>query len=367
METPRSPLIGVYVHIPYCRTICPYCDFVKRPIKGTVPPAFLNALCSEIDAFDGASEVDGVFFGGGTPSLIAVDDFARVMDALRARFSLTPDAEVTLEANPDDVTPELMNAWTASGVNRISMGVQSFNDEALRYLGRRHDADGARRACGLVAERLPNWNMDLIFGVPPLEEWRATLETCRSFQPAHVSAYGLTYEAGTPFGKRANEAIDDETYLNQFHEVDAVLDEYERYEVSNLARPGFQCALNLRYWHNEEYAGFGPAAYSYLSGVRSRNCVKTDEYIAAPGSKQESIRLSEREVRVETLIQHFRLKRGLEKAYYEARFGASLDSDFGPVLQGLVARGLLLEAEGFIRPTPKGFELNNEIGLALVG
>lgn len=366
MDSHPDSVIGVYVHIPYCRTICPYCDFVKRPIKGAVPSVFLDALCAEIASFERDAEVDGVFFGGGTPSLIAPDDFANVMNALRARFRLTPDAEITLEANPDDVAPELIDAWLACGVNRISLGVQSFHDDTLRYLGRRHDAAGARRACTLIAGRLANWNMDLIFGAPPLEAWRASLETCRDFSPAHVSAYGLTYEAGTPFGKRANEAIDDETYLALFHEVDAVLGEFERYEVSNLARPGYQCALNLRYWHNEEYAGFGPAAYSYLHGVRSRNCVKTEDYLAAPGSKQESLALSEREVRVETAIQHFRLKHGLEKAYYETRFGVPLEADFGPVIRTLIQRGLLTDDGMCVRPTAKGFELNNEIGLALV-
>ncbi|MFA6242665.1 MAG: radical SAM family heme chaperone HemW [Candidatus Hydrogenedentales bacterium] len=367
MEASPNSVIGVYVHIPYCRTICPYCDFVKRPIKGSVPKAFLDALREEILSFDGDSEVDGVFFGGGTPSLIAVDDFASIMDALRSRFRLTPAAEITLEANPDDVTAELLDAWTACGVNRVSLGVQSFNEETLRYLGRRHDAGGARRACELVAERLANWNMDLIFGAPPLTAWRATLEACRLFQPAHVSAYGLTYESGTPFGKRANEAIDDDTYLTQFHDVDGVLDAYERYEVSNLARPSFQCVLNLRYWHNEEYAGFGPAAYSYLRNVRSRNCVKTEDYLSVPGSKQEMLQLTEQEIRVETLIQHFRLRQGLSKDYYRARFGRPLESDFGPLIESLVERGLLEEDATAVRPTPKGFELNNEIGLALVG
>jgi len=366
MGTSPNSVIGVYVHIPYCRTICPYCDFVKRPIKGAVPKAFLDALREEIASFEGDPDVDGVFFGGGTPSLIAVDDFASIMDALRARFRFTPDAEVTLEANPDDVTGDLIDKWLACGVNRVSLGVQSFNDETLRYLGRRHDADGARRACALVAERLANWNMDLIFGAPPFTAWRTTLETCRSFHPAHVSAYGLTYESGTPFGKRANEAIDDDTYLVQFHDIDEVLDAYERYEVSNLARDAHRCALNLRYWHNEEYAGFGPAAYSFLRNVRSRNCVKTEDYLSVPGSKQEMLQLTEEEVRIETLIQHFRLKAGLQRDYYRARFGRSLESDFGPVIQALVERGLLEEDNAVVRPTQRGFELNNEIGLALV-
>lgn len=359
-------MIGVYIHIPYCRTICPYCDFVKRSTKGSAPREFITALCDEIAAFDGPREADSVFFGGGTPSLIEPRDLEAVLSTVRARFVLTDSVELTLEANPDDITVELVRSWIDLGVNRVSLGVQSFNEDALRYLGRRHDADGARGACETVGSHFANWNIDLIFGVPPYDAWRATLEETVRMGPAHVSAYGLTYEAGTPFGKRANEAIDEDLYLEQYAATLELLDGFERYEVSNYAKPGRESVHNLHYWHNEEYAGFGPGAYSFVNGIRARDHVKLENYLESPGEKVESLLLSDEEVRVESAIQHLRLRQGIARSAYRKRFGRELDADFGETIHALSERGLLRDDGETVRPTEKGFELNNEIGVALV-
>ncbi|GMV91282.1 MAG: coproporphyrinogen III oxidase [Candidatus Hydrogenedentota bacterium] len=359
-------MTGLYIHIPYCRTICPYCDFVKRPTKGNVPESFINALCDEMARYEGDTDVESVFFGGGTPSLVAPASLERIFDTMRRKFSLTGEAEITLEANPDDVTQDLIVAWRDLGVNRISMGVQSFDEEALRYLGRRHDADGARRACALVADHFESWNLDLMFGAHPVSAYPATLAECRAIAPPHVSSYGLTYEAGTPFGKRADEAIDDDTYLDLYTQTVEGLKPLARYEVSNFARPGFECRHNLRYWHNETYAGFGPGAYSFLNGVRARNHVKLEAYLADPGSKCEALELSAREIRLETVIQYLRLAEGLPKQAYTERFGRDVYDDFGAALAQLAARELVKDTGSVLQPTERGFELNNEIGLALV-
>lgn len=224
----------------------------------------------------------------------------------------------------------------------------------------------ARRACEVVRERFANWSMDLIFGAPPVESWVDTLETCRRFNPLHVSAYGLTYEDRTPFARRKDESVDDETYLRLFWQTEEVLSEFVHYEVSNLARPGYACRHNLIYWQNLEYAGFGPAAYSFLDGVRSRNLVNTDAYLRNPGAKAEALRLSDEEIRVETVIQHLRLRDGLFLEDYAQRFGRSVYADFSAETAELVERGLVEEHVGALRPTRRGFEMNNEIGLALV-
>lgn len=359
---------GVYVHIPFCRTICPYCDFVKRPTPDAVPGEFVAALVGEIEAYSGPRSVDSVFFGGGTPSLLALADMERILAALHRAFDLD-GAEITAEANPDDMTDELAAAWRGMGVNRVSLGVQSFDEDALRYLGRRHDADGARRACGIVARRFDTWNLDLMFGAHPVGTWSESIRETLAHGPQHVSAYGLTYEAGTPFGKRGHEAIDEETYLRLYRETLAVFAEagIARYEVSNFATPGHECRHNVTYWRNEEYAGFGTAAYSYLGGVRARNHVKIDDYLAEPGGKCEALALSDREVRVETVIQHLRLAEGLPYAYYRERFCGEVMDDFAAPLADCLARGLLEDTGAALRPTDLGFELNNEIGLALVG
>lgn len=288
------------------------------------------------------------------------------MDGVQARFRLC-EPETTLEANPDDVTAPLVRAWRDLGVNRVSLGVQSFDDEVLRYLGRRHDAATALRACDLVAGMFENWNIDLIFGAHPTDRWPSTLAQCVSLSPPHVAAYGLTYEPGTFFDQRVREAIDDEQWLELYQQAEEALHDYEHYEISNFALPGYASKHNLVYWRNGEYVGFGTGAYSFMNGVRSRNVADTLGYLASPGAKAESLLLAEREIRVETLIQHFRLKEGLHKKDYLKRFGRTVEQDFGTQLDDLKRRGLLAETEDRFFPTVQGFYLNNEIGLALVG
>lgn len=358
-------MLGVYIHIPFCRTLCPYCDFVRQPLAGAVPRRFIDALCHEFESFDGPGEANTVYFGGGTPSLLAPDDLARILAAVRRRFTLV-DPEVTIEANPDDCAPALADAWRDLGVNRVSLGVQGFDDRVLRYLGRRHDAAGARRACELVADRFDNWGMDLIFGAHPTDAWSAALNAALGYAVPHLSTYGLTYEQGTGFGQRREEAVDDVAWLRLYRQGDAELTSYVHYEISNFARPGRQCRHNLIYWRNDEYAGFGPGAYSFLNGVRCQNITAPADYVARPGEKGEALHLTDRETRTETVIQHLRLRTGLQKHDYYRRFGRDVCDDFGPAIAVLVKRGLLAEDTNVIRPTELGFELNAEIGLQLV-
>ncbi len=358
-------MIGIYIHIPYCKTLCPYCDFVKVRTRDGAPDAFVNALCAEIAEFDGPDVAGSIFFGGGTPSQLSAAQLARVLDTLRERFTLDAP-EITLEANPDDVTVDLARAWRAAGVNRVSLGVQSLDDRVLRYLGRRHDAASARRACAVVAETFDNWSFDLIFGAPPVDAWEATLSGAVAMDPPHVAAYGLTYEEGTPFERRAGEAVDDEVSLAMYRSLEGALGNYHHYEISNFAKPGRESKHNLIYWRNGEYAGFGTGAYSYLGGVRARNETNTDAYLRAPGTKCEALTLSDAEVRIETVIQYMRLRTGLPRAEYAARFGHDVREDFGPALDAMIARGLVTEDLDTFLPTREGFYLNNEIGLALV-
>ena len=376
-------MIGVYIHVPFCRTRCPYCDFVSEPVPGSPPYAYVNALVREIHSHEGDGAAGSVFFGGGTPSLLSGRQLARIFEALHARFRLDADAEITIEANPDDLRPELPKQWRALGINRVSLGIQSLDDRVLRYLGRRHNADTALRAIDMVGGTFDNWNMDLIFGAAPVEAWPATLSQTAALRPPHVAAYGLTYEPGTQFGARTNEALDEDAALEMYRAAETALVGWDHYEISNFALPGRQCRHNLIYWHNEEYAGFGTGAYSFLNGVRNRNRTSTTDYAAAilgapaslpasggitnvPEHKEESLPLTGSEIRLETVIQHLRLKAGLERAYYQRRFGRSLDEDFGGALVRIAARGLVEDDGLTIRPTEQGFYLNNEIGLELV-
>ncbi|MFP4502182.1 MAG: radical SAM family heme chaperone HemW [Candidatus Hydrogenedentota bacterium] len=358
-------MLGVYVHIPYCRSLCPYCDFVKTRTDGSAPPGYVDALFQEMHATPLDQPVGSIFFGGGTPSLLTPDDLARLLGAFARLYALEAP-EVTLEANPDDITPALVQAWRDAGVNRVSLGVQSFDSHVLGYLGRRHDAADALRACETVAAHCDNWNMDLIFGAQPVDTWGETLAQCRALAPPHVAAYGLTYEAGTPFGRRAHEALPDDAALALYQQAEAALGEYMHYEISNFARPGMEARHNLIYWHNAPYAGFGCAAYSYLAGVRARNHVDLAAYLAAPGEKCEAEHIGPAEERVETVIQYLRLQMGLSRDAYRHRFGSEVTEDFGPALTRLATRGLIMLDEEHVRPTAQGFYLNNEIGLELL-
>ena len=357
--------VGLYIHVPYCRVACPYCDFVKKPIQGDAPEAFSQALCKEISAAADGGPAHAIFFGGGTPSLITQEALVAIMDTLNKSFDLQ-SPEVSIEANPDDVTRERCAQWKSLGVNRIMLGVQSFDDETLRYLGRCHDSAIAREACEIVASEFDNWGLDLIFGARPSSSFEQSLETCIEFSPPHVSTYGLTYEERTPFWRRRSDAIEEDDSLSLYRMAMDRLSGLTHYEVSNFAREGHESRHNGIYWRNEDYLGFGPGAYSYRDGTRSRNHPAIAGYLNDPGRKSEQLELSAREIRVETLIQHFRTRRGLARAYYKARFGNSPDKDFGEELAGLEKRGLLDSNAERIWPTREGYELNNEIGLALV-
>ncbi len=359
-------MIGVYIHIPFCRTRCPYCDFVSGAVCGPIPESFVDALCGEIADFAGQDKVQSVFLGGGTPSLLSASQVGVILKTVAERFDLAEDAEISIEANPDDVDSEKCASWLEAGVNRVSLGVQSFNDEVLAYLGRRHDASAAIKACESVAKTFDNWSMDLIFGVGTAKQWRETLEQCTSLGPKHVSAYNLTYEESTPFWERRADVVDDDVSLELYRQSHESLLDYDHYEISNFALPSYACKHNLIYWHNDEYAGFGPGAYSFLDGVRSRNLCDTDAYLAAPGKKMETLGLSRDEIKVETVIQHMRLRDGMTVDQYDSRFGTLVYEDFGEQIEALVSKGLVLVYSGRIRPTRKGFELNNEIGLAMV-
>ncbi len=356
---------GIYIHIPFCRRICAYCGFVHRLLQGPLPESFIPALCREIAAFQGPSLSKSIFLGGGTPSLLSGQDLKVLFEALYRRFRFS-DPEVSIEVNPDDVTPEKVQIWHDLGINRVSIGVQSFDNPTLSFLGRRHDAEGALRAIDLVRAHFENWAMDLIYGTPPAQAWTKTLETTLDLQPPHISTYALTLVPGTPIGDHAGNRFEDDWVLGLYQEAEAALSGYDHYEISNFARPPFYCRHNLLYWHNEQHAGFGPGAFSLVGPIRAANPADPGIWLADPGRKAEEIALSKTDLEVETLIQHLRLRKGLDLRYYRQRFGEGVEAGFGNVISTLMDRGLVHMRGEELRPTRQGFYLNDEIGLALV-
>ena len=275
---------GVYVHIPFCASKCEYCAFATWTDRRHLVDAYLRALRTEIArAVDhGLPVADTVFVGGGTPTLVPAGDLAAVI----ASIPTVDDAEITVECNPDDVTVELLAAYRAAGVNRVSLGVQSMSAHVLRSLGRTHDrANVATAVAAIRTVEMPSFNLDLIYGAvgESLDDWRRTVESALAFDPPHISAYGLTVESGTPLASRPDRHPDDDDQADKYELVDEMLAAagLENYEVSNWAKPGHESRHNFLYWNQADYRGFGCAAHSHASGRRWWNLRTPERYIDA--------------------------------------------------------------------------------------
>lgn len=277
----------VYVHVPFCARRCSYCDFAIA-VRRTVPvDDFVDSLEREMRSRHPgtAGAIDTLYLGGGTPSRLGAQGVQRVLDLVRSRFPTAPDAEVTIEANPEDVSAEDATSWRDAGVTRVSLGVQSFDDTVLRWMHRTHDAAKAAKAASVLEEAGFDWSLDLIFALPPEVErsWTDDLRRAIDLKPPHISAYGLTVEPHTPLVRwrergEVHEA-DEERYEEEFLEADRVFTSagYEHYEVSNYSRPGRRAAHNSAYWRRVPYIGLGPSAHSFDGSTRRWN---TREYAA---------------------------------------------------------------------------------------
>jgi oxygen-independent coproporphyrinogen-3 oxidase len=275
---------GVYLHIPFCASKCDYCAFATWTDRHHLVGDYLDALRTEIAraVADGLPEADTVFVGGGTPTLVPGDDLAAVIRAI----PVGEGAEITVECNPDDVTVELLCTYRAAGVNRVSLGVQSMSAHVLTSLGRTHDRANVATAVDAVRRAgIESFNLDLIYGAAgeSLDDWRRTVEAALAFEPPHVSAYGLTVEAGTPLAAAPDRHPDDDDQADKYELADDLLVAagLDNYEVSNWARPGHESRHNHLYWDQDDYRGFGCAAHSHAGGRRWWNVRTPDRYIDA--------------------------------------------------------------------------------------
>lgn len=277
----------LYVHIPFCPKVCPYCSFYKEASDRNKTQAFLDALLAEAGMSADGLRPETVFFGGGTPTALSTAQLEFLIKGLRERCDFSAVREFTIEMNPATVSLEKAAALLALGVNRVSMGVQSWDDRLLGTLGRVHSGAQARRSYGILREAgAKNINLDLIFGIPgqTAEEWRDTLSRTLELEPEHISAYCLTYEEDTEFferfrrGECAPEEGRDAEYFETAMDVLSGAG-FEQYEISNYSRPGRECLHNLAYWQGADYAGFGPSAFGTRSGKRRKNVADTTEYI----------------------------------------------------------------------------------------
>ncbi|MDP2623377.1 MAG: radical SAM family heme chaperone HemW [Actinomycetota bacterium] len=279
--------VGAYVHIPFCRRVCPYCDFAVVEGQDDLRSPYLAALIAEIQREPRFTRpLDAVFVGGGTPTAVDPVDLGRVIAALDDRLGLAPDAEISLEANPEDLTPRVAAALADQGFNRISLGVQSFDPVVLQALGRRHDPDMAAEAIVAALSAFPSVNVDLIFGTPgeAVSSWRDSVERALGAGVHHLSAYALTVERGTPLGRAVQAGAPAPDPDDQAAKYDIVVKAaaaagLDRYETSNFAMPGHHCRHNLLTWAQGEYAAFGNGAHRHRAGTRSWNVRRLDRYV----------------------------------------------------------------------------------------
>lgn len=395
---PRS--LSLYVHIPFCETKCPYCDFNTYAGIEHMMPAYVEALAAEIEQWGellGRPAVTTLFLGGGTPSYLPAHDLDAVLTAVRRAFKVTPDAEATMEANPGDLLGDAPLSLARLGFNRLSVGVQSLDDGLLRLLGRRHtaqDVADAFRAVRLAG--FDNVNLDLMYGLPlqSMAQWRETLGGVLAMKPEHLSLYCLTLEDGTPMEQQVRVGAlpepDADLAADMYLLAEELLarEEYRHYEISNWAREGLESRHNLTYWRNGPYLGVGPGAHSYLGRWRFHNLASPREYVrrmteAAPVEGAPDA-LSEATIRripvvggvervdvslemAETMMMGLRLDEGVELATFEVRFGRSLDAAFGEQLAELTGLGLLERDDGVIRLTARGRLLGNEVFMRFFG
>ena len=377
---------SLYVHLPFCRSKCAYCDFNSYPGQEHLIPAYVDALLREATSWAEsrvAGHIETLYFGGGTPSLLPIAEAERLVDGLRQRFDIAGNAEVTIEANPESVDAADLVALSRLGVNRLSLGVQSLDDAELRFLGRIHDAERAEDAYRAARSAgFASVTIDLIFGLPgqTTAQWRRSLEKAVALGPDHLSLYALTLEEDTPLARRVVDGDcpepdpDLQAEMYTWSSERLARASYEQYEISNWAKPGHRCRHNLTYWHSEPYLGLGAGAHSYLNGYRLANERAPERYIElvdaggdarpwdpATASHVESVEQpdAEREMS-DAVILGLRLTEGVSLSELGHRFRVDFGERYRREIDELETLGLLESVDGRIRLTKHGRLLGNE-------
>ncbi|MFZ5875959.1 MAG: radical SAM family heme chaperone HemW [Nitrospirota bacterium] len=373
--------LGLYIHVPFCVSKCGYCAFSSMTGGARLMEPYVSAVLREMHERASAAAgrmVTSVYLGGGTPSLLPPAAVATLVRGCRRAFVFAPDAELTIEANPETVTPERVTAWLDAGMTRVSMGIQALEDQELLALNRPHTASRAIAAFHTIrAAGARNISVDLLYGLPgqAVDEWRDTVRRALDLAPEHLSAYALTPETGTPIGSAVSdgrlalpagdlvlaqeEALHDELSRSGF----------TRYEISNYAKPGFACRHNMLYWRCDDWLGFGASAHSHLHGRRWWNRFETSDYLAgiergdAVAGYEE---LTEDQRLGETLAFGLRMIHGVSRSRLTARFGPDAWRTRTTALQVLSDRGWLEDTPQAVRLTPRGLDFADSAAALLV-
>ncbi len=351
--------IALYVHFPFCLSICPYCDFDRQATGFDRIDAYLTAVQRELEQYDRHEQVHSIFFGGGTPSLMRPEQVAVVLRALEQRFEVQPDAEITIECNPGDADLAKLQAFRTAGANRLSFGVQSLDDAMLPMLGRRHSSDQARQAASWARQADFQFNLDFMFGLPgqTLVHWQQTLDQAVALQPDHLSCYLLTLDEKVPMGRdvaRGALVLPDDDKLAEMYTAARIrLAEasYEQYEVSNWAKPGRESRHNLTYWRNGEWIGLGAGAASSYRGRRWKNSPALERYIVSVMASGTAQRVEDEQPDLAMqLFDHvtlgLRLREGVALCSFRAQYNEQLLNILSSEGALLIEHGVLQVVDG---------------------
>ncbi len=374
---------GIYIHIPFCRSRCSYCDFATGIYESSQAERYVKALVKEILTWreiERPAEVDTIYFGGGTPSLLSAGQLAAILDAIHARFEVMVKVEITMEMNPGTVTPGILREFCRLGINRASFGAQTFDDRELARLGRSHSVRDTRQTFGYLRDAgFDNVSFDLIAGLPgqSSEGWNRNLDEALPLRPEHLSFYLLEVHEGTPLADHIRRGMqpepDDDLAAGMYQTIleRACASGYEHYEISNLCLPGFESRHNTKYWSGAPYYGFGCSAHSYDGGSRrwsnERDLKRYAELIEQESpALVEVLELTRDEARAEAIFLGMRMMRGISVRHYQELFGANLRETHERDLTRFREAGLIEFDGDLIKLTRSGALLSNEVFTAFV-
>lgn len=366
--------LELYIHIPFCVQKCKYCDFLSAPGNEELRGSYVESLCKKIRDYRELAEayhVVSIFLGGGTPSVLEESQTKEIFAAIYDTFQVDADAEITTELNPGTVTAEKLKVYREIGINRLSIGLQSVNNQELRMLGRIHTYEEFKVTYELAREAgFDNINIDLISAIPgqTVESWDETLETVAKLNPEHISAYSLIIEEGTPFfemyGEDREGLPDEDDERQMYQDTQTILEKYGyfRYEISNYAKAGFECQHNLGYWSRREYLGIGLGAASLLNDERWTEITDLKEYIETDKNQKENREQLDSVAQMEEfMFLGLRKMKGVSKETFKMLFGQELEEVYSTVIDKMLRQKLLEIKDDYIRLTEKGIDVSNYV------
>ncbi len=366
----KKDTIGIYVHIPFCKSKCNYCDFCSYPNSISYSEDYIESLCKEIELTGFTHKVDTIYIGGGTPTYLPPAQILRILDTISEKYSVLKDAEITIECNPATIDFDGLSTLRKGGINRLSIGLQSTDDDILKRLGRAHSTADFE-ACYHSARQagFDNISIDLMFGLPgqSMSMWIDTLNKAISYGAEHISCYSLKVEEGTPFYTMNLNLPDDDTNRDMYDRCVKMLADagYERYEISNFAKPNCKSQHNIKYWECNDFAGFGAAAYSCMEGVRYSNICGLHEYISAikdvGAAPDTAYTLTEFDQMSEFVFLGLRMCDGISQTEFEERFQKNLDEVFGGTICKHLMNGHLIREDDRIKINPDMLYVSNSI------